>query len=79
VDSLLLYIMACRCMLQDTCFERAATGTSVADRRPTSSWLSHPIPNSSTRSSGVPQRLQMIAEQSPQTNGSATAIWQRGQ
>lgn len=38
-----------------------------------------PTPNSSTRSSGVPQRRQISAEQSPQTNGSATGSLQTGQ
>jgi hypothetical protein len=35
---------------------------------------SHPIPSSSIRSSGAPQIRQMIAEQSPHTNGSVTAV-----
>ncbi|HEX3746909.1 MAG TPA: hypothetical protein VHW09_23385 [Bryobacteraceae bacterium] len=39
----------------------------------------HPIPKSSTRSSGVPQARQMTARQSPQTNGSATGFSQVGQ
>ena len=39
----------------------------------------YPIPNSSTRSSGVPHCLQMMAAQSPHTSGSWIATWQRGQ
>jgi hypothetical protein len=35
--------------------------------------LPYPIPNSSTRSKGAPQILQMMEEQSPHTNGSVTA------
>jgi hypothetical protein len=37
------------------------------------------MPNSSTCSKEVPQRRQMMAEQSPQTSGSDTARWHRGQ
>ena len=53
--------------------------TSRERKRPVPSVTRYPIPNSSTCSSGVPQRRQIIAEQSPQTNGSGTAMWQRGQ
>src|SRR5580698_10104092 len=38
-----------------------------------------PIPKSSTRSSGVPQRRQMTEVQSPHTSGSGTGSAQRGQ
>lgn len=39
----------------------------------------HPIPSSSTFSSGVPHLRQITAPQSPQTRGSVTSIWQLGQ
>src|SRR5208337_4782545 len=39
----------------------------------------HPMPNSSGDSSGVPQRRQMTAEQSPQVSGSLTSVAQTGQ
>jgi hypothetical protein len=39
----------------------------------------YPIPNSSGDSSGVPQRRQITAEQSPQMSGSVTSCAQRGQ
>src|SRR5215475_1560422 len=35
--------------------------------------LDYPMPNSSADSSGVPQRRQMTAEQSPQVRGSVTS------
>jgi len=41
--------------------------------------MDYPIPSSSGDSSGVPQRRQMIAEQSPQMSGSATSIAHFGQ
>ncbi len=41
--------------------------------------LCYPMPNSSIRSSGVPQTRQMSAWQSPQTSGSATGRPQAGQ
>jgi len=41
--------------------------------------MAQPIPNSSGDSSGVPQRRQMMAEQSPQVRGSATSMAQVGQ
>jgi hypothetical protein len=43
------------------------------------SGLRHPMPSSSEDSSGVPQRRQMTAEQSPQDNGSLTSAAQTGQ
>jgi hypothetical protein len=39
----------------------------------------HPIPSSSEDSSGVPQRRQITAEQSPQVRGSLTSTAQIGQ
>jgi len=39
----------------------------------------YPIPSSSGDSSGVPQRLQITAEQSPQVSGSLTSCAQFGQ
>jgi hypothetical protein len=39
----------------------------------------YPIPNSSGDSSGVPQRRQITAEQSPQVSGSVTSSAQFGQ
>jgi len=39
----------------------------------------YPIPNSSADSSGVPQRRQMMAEQSPQDSGSETSAAHFGQ
>ena len=39
----------------------------------------YPIPSSSGDSSGVPQRRQMTAEQSPQVRGSVTSWAHRGQ
>src|SRR5215470_606848 len=39
----------------------------------------YPIPSSSEDSSGVPQRRQMTAEQSPQVRGSTTSLAQLGQ
>ena len=39
----------------------------------------YPIPSSSGDSSGVPQRRQMTAEQSPQVSGSVTSWLHRGQ
>jgi hypothetical protein len=41
--------------------------------------LHQPIPSSSEDSSGVPQRRQMMAEQSPQLSGSFTSLAQFGQ
>src|SRR5580700_4357407 len=41
--------------------------------------INHPIPNSSADSSGVPQRRQMTAEQSPQVSGSRTSAAHFGQ
>src|ERR1700730_14675605 len=38
----------------------------------------HPIPSSSEDSSGVPQRRQITAEQSPQVSGSLTSTAQTG-
>src|SRR5713101_4468276 len=42
-------------------------------------WALHPMPNSSEDSSGVPQRRQITAEQSPQVSGSLTSTAQTGQ
>jgi hypothetical protein len=39
----------------------------------------YPIPSSSEDSSGVPQRRQIIEEQSPQVRGSFTSLAQFGQ
>ncbi|MGC1476766.1 MAG: hypothetical protein WA804_13030, partial [Terriglobales bacterium] len=39
----------------------------------------HPMPSSSEDSSGVPQRRQMTAEQSPQVSGSLTSTAHTGQ
>ncbi len=39
----------------------------------------YPMPSSSGDSSGVPQRRQMTAEQSPQVNGSPISTAQTGQ
>ncbi|HUK49120.1 MAG TPA: hypothetical protein VLW06_16070 [Terriglobales bacterium] len=39
----------------------------------------HPNPSSSAASSGVPQRRQITAPQSPQVSGSETSIEQVGQ
>ncbi|MGA9354800.1 MAG: hypothetical protein WBV46_14005 [Terriglobales bacterium] len=39
----------------------------------------HPMASSSDDSSGVPQRRQMRAEQSPQVSGSVTPVAQTGQ
>ncbi|MFY9646878.1 MAG: hypothetical protein WAK29_16990 [Terriglobales bacterium] len=39
----------------------------------------HPMPSSSEDSSGVPQRRQMTAEQSPQVSGSRTSMAQTAQ
>ncbi|HKV78294.1 MAG TPA: hypothetical protein VJP02_09155, partial [Candidatus Sulfotelmatobacter sp.] len=41
--------------------------------------LHYPIPSSSGDSSGVPQRRQITAEQSPQVRGSVTSSAQFGQ
>jgi hypothetical protein len=41
--------------------------------------LSYPMPNSSDDSSGLPQRRQITAEQSPQVNGSLTSSVHKGQ
>jgi len=41
--------------------------------------LHQPIPSSSGDSSGVPQRRQMMEEQSPQVSGSFTSLAQFGQ
>src|SRR5882672_4305439 len=41
--------------------------------------LHYPIPSSSGDSSGVPQRRQITAEQSPQVSGSSTSLAQTGQ
>jgi len=41
--------------------------------------IGYPIPNSSGDSSGVPQRRQITAEQSPQVSGSVTSAAQVGQ
>ncbi|HXM21909.1 MAG TPA: hypothetical protein VN948_11670 [Terriglobales bacterium] len=41
--------------------------------------MDHPIPNSSADSSGVPQRRQMTAEQSPQVSGLETSMAHFGQ
>ncbi|HEX3319822.1 MAG TPA: hypothetical protein VHR84_03920 [Terriglobales bacterium] len=41
--------------------------------------MGYPIPSSSGDSSGVPQRLQMTAAQSPHVNGSITSSAQVGQ
>ena len=41
--------------------------------------VTHPIPKSSTRSSGVPHTRQITALQSPHTSGSETGFWQVGQ
>jgi hypothetical protein len=46
--------------------------------RTAGNWL-HPMPSSSEDSSGVPQRRQMTAEQSPQESGSLTSTTQTGQ
>jgi hypothetical protein len=42
-------------------------------------WLTYPIPNSSTFSSGVPHMRQMTAAQSPQTSGLSISASQLGQ
>jgi hypothetical protein len=41
--------------------------------------MGYPIPNSSGDSSGVPQRRQITAEQSPQVSGSVTSAAHFGQ
>jgi len=41
--------------------------------------MAYPIPNSSGDSSGVPQRRQITAEQSPQVSGSVTSTAHLGQ
>jgi hypothetical protein len=41
--------------------------------------MDHPIPSSSADSTGVPQRRQMTAEQSPQVSGSETSTAHFGQ
>ncbi|HYL14249.1 MAG TPA: hypothetical protein VEV41_14500 [Terriglobales bacterium] len=41
--------------------------------------MGYPIPRSSADSRGVPQRLQITAEQSPQVSGSVTSSAQFGQ
>ncbi|MGO9648518.1 MAG: hypothetical protein ACLPOO_10720 [Terriglobales bacterium] len=41
--------------------------------------MTYPIPKSSGDSSGVPQRRQMTAEQSPQVSGSVTSAAHLGQ
>src|SRR5690349_7094752 len=41
--------------------------------------MDYPMPSSSGASSGVPQRRQMTAPQSPQLSGSETSWEQRGQ
>jgi hypothetical protein len=43
------------------------------------SGVHQPIPSSSGDSNGVPQRRQMIEEQSPQVSGSVTSLAQFGQ
>ena len=48
-------------------------------KRPKAGSLYYPIPSSSGDSSGVPQRRQMTAEQSPQVSGSVTSWLHRGQ
>jgi hypothetical protein len=50
-------------------------GTDWGSDRP----VFHPIASSSEDSSGVPQRRQMTAEQSPQVSGSLTGMAQTGQ
>jgi hypothetical protein len=49
------------------------------DQRPVTNDQLYPIPSSSGDSSGVPQRRQMTAEQSPQVRGSLTSTAQTGQ
>ena len=41
--------------------------------------IRYPMPSSSGDSSGVPQRRQITAEQSPQVRGSSTSVAQTGQ
>ncbi|MGA7077908.1 MAG: hypothetical protein WBQ43_15310 [Terriglobales bacterium] len=53
--------------------------SAANDQRPTTNDRLHPMPNSSDASSGVPQRRQMMAEQSPQVSGSVTSTAQTGQ
>jgi hypothetical protein len=52
---------------------------SANDGSPTTNDQIHPMPSSSGDSSGVPQRRQMTAEQSPQVSGSRTSTAQTGQ
>jgi hypothetical protein len=56
--------------------EPTAQRPTTIDQRPTTT---HPIASSSEDSSGVPHRLQMTAEQSPQVSGSLTSKAQTGQ
>ena len=68
---------------------RTSVGFAFGDERsgedagPTagSEWdgFHYPIPSSSEDSSGVPQRRQITAEQSPQVRGSVTSCAQFGQ
>src|SRR5580704_18683813 len=52
---------------------------AVADGETVGRLIGYPIPSSSGDSSGVPQRRQMTAEQSPQVRGSVTSWAHRGQ
>ncbi|MGD0791822.1 MAG: hypothetical protein ABR920_08635 [Terriglobales bacterium] len=52
--------------------------TTNSEQRTTNDQI-HPMPSSSEDSSGVPQRRQMTAEQSPQVSGSLTSTAQTGQ
>jgi len=59
-------------------------GNYTGSSREAASWdslaaIAYPIPNSSGDSSGVPQRRQMTAEQSPQVKGSVTCWAHVGQ
>jgi hypothetical protein len=57
----------------------ASEGLTVADGEAINGSIVYPIPSSSGDSSGVPQRRQITAEQSPQVRGSVTSWLHRGQ
>src|SRR5580765_3314384 len=54
-------------------------GVSVGADETGAEVIRYPMPSSSGDSSGVPQRRQITAEQSPQVSGSSTSLAQTGQ
>src|ERR1700681_720216 len=57
----------------------ASEGLTMAEGETVKGSIIYPIPSSSGDSSGVPQRRQITAEQSPQVRGSMTSWLHRGQ